>query len=66
MVHLLGMQEHASWYAFASAPSLKPGDSLLVLPAIETGRGLQITSVLAQILYQIAIATSVVLDINNN
>lgn len=56
----------ASWYAFASAPSLKPGDSLLVLPAIETGRGLQITSVLAQILYQIAIATSVVLDINNN
>ena len=56
----------ASWYVFASAPSLKPGDSLLVLPAIETGRGLQITSVLAQILYQIAIATSVVLDINNN
>lgn len=54
----------SSWYSFASAPSLKPGDSLLVLPAIETGRGLQITSVLAQILYQIAIATSVVLDIN--
>ena len=48
------------------AVAVSSGDSLLVLPAIETGRGLQITSVLAQILYQIAIATSVVLDINNN
>lgn len=57
---------NGSWYALSNTPGLKPGDSLLILPAIETGRGLQITSVLTQILYQIAIATKVVLDINNN
>ncbi|CAM2956758.1 polysaccharide biosynthesis/export family protein [Helicobacter burdigaliensis] len=57
---------NGSWYALSSTPGLKPGDSLLILPAIETGRGLQITSVLTQILYQIAIATKVVLDINDN
>ncbi len=55
---------NGSWYALSSAPGLNPGDSLLVLPAIETGRNLQITSILTQILYQIAIATKVVLDIN--
>ncbi|AWI34944.1 polysaccharide biosynthesis/export family protein [Helicobacter apodemus] len=55
---------NGSWYALSSAPGLNPGDSLLILPAIETGRNLQITSILTQILYQIAIATKVVLDIN--
>ncbi|WP_104721305.1 polysaccharide biosynthesis/export family protein [Helicobacter mesocricetorum] len=55
---------NGSWYALSSAPGLNPGDSLLVLPAIETGRNLQVTSILTQILYQIAIATKVVLDIN--
>ncbi|TLE16036.1 polysaccharide export protein [Helicobacter apodemus] len=55
---------NGSWYALSSAPGLNPGDSLLVLPAIETGRNLQITSILTQILYQIAIATKVILDIN--
>ncbi|WP_290456766.1 hypothetical protein, partial [Helicobacter rodentium] len=47
----------------SSAKTMQPGDSLLVLPEIETGRGLQITSVLTQILYQVAIATKVILDL---
>ncbi|MDE5592047.1 MAG: SLBB domain-containing protein, partial [Helicobacter sp.] len=54
---------NGSWYALSNTPGMKPGDSLLVLPAIETGRGLQITSILTQILYQVAIATKVILDI---
>ena len=45
---------NGSWYALSSAPGLNPGDSLLVLPAIETGRNLQITSILTQILYPVS------------
>lgn len=43
--------------------TIQPGDSVLVLPEIETGRGLQITSILTQILYQVAVATKVILDL---
>ncbi len=42
--------------------SMKPGDSVLVLPKIES-ENLQIFSMLTQILYQIAIATNVVVKL---
>lgn len=45
------------------APEVKPGDSILVLPKVDS-QGLQITSMLVNILYQVAIATNVVLNIN--
>lgn len=54
---------NGGWLALSNAPTMRPGDSLLVLPEIETGRGLQITSALTQILYQVAIATKVILDL---
>lgn len=54
---------NGGWLSVSSAKTMQPGDSLLVLPEIETGRGLQITSVLTQILYQVAIATKVILDL---
>lgn len=52
----------ASLFAFSSTPTIQPGDSILVLPKPE-GRDLMTTSVITQILYQIAIAAKVVLDI---
>lgn len=53
------------WYMFSSMPKLQSGDSILVLPEIDS-QGLQITSMLSQILYQMAIATKVVIDIADN
>ncbi|ECL7245217.1 polysaccharide export protein, partial [Campylobacter jejuni] len=41
---------------------MKPGDSVLVLPKVDS-ENLQIFSMLTQILYQIAIATNVVLNL---
>lgn len=42
--------------------SLRPGDQILVLPKVET-KNLQIASTVTQILYQIAVATKVALDL---
>ncbi len=41
---------------------MMPGDSVLVLPKVES-ENLQIFSMLTQILYQIAVATNVVLNL---
>ncbi|MCK7544300.1 polysaccharide biosynthesis/export family protein [Marinobacter bryozoorum] len=41
---------------------LRPGDQILVMPKVET-KNLQIASTVTQILYQIAVATKVALDI---
>lgn len=41
---------------------LRPGDQILVLPKVET-KNLQIASTVTQILYQIAVATKVALDL---
>ncbi|MBM0637679.1 polysaccharide biosynthesis/export family protein [Campylobacter sp. VicNov18] len=46
---------------YRSTIDMKPGDSVLVLPKVES-ENLQIFSMLTQILYQIAIATNVVLN----
>jgi protein involved in polysaccharide export with SLBB domain len=50
-----------SLFAFGK-PDMHEGDAILVLPKAE-GRNLMTTSVITQILYQIAIATKVVLNI---
>ncbi|TVT30866.1 polysaccharide biosynthesis/export family protein [Marinobacter vinifirmus] len=42
--------------------ALRPGDQILVLPKVET-KNLQIASTVSQILYQIAVATKVALDL---
>ena len=52
----------ASMFSFSSAPKIDSGDAILVLPKVE-GKTLQITGALTQILYHVAIATKVVLDI---
>ena len=49
-------------FSFSSAPKIDSGDAILVLPKVE-GKTLQITGALTQILYHVAIATKVVLDI---
>lgn len=46
----------------AKEVDLRPGDEILVLPEVPT-KNLQLASTLAQILYQIAISTAVVIDI---
>lgn len=46
---------------YRNGVDMKPGDSILVLPKVES-ENLQIFSMLTQILYQIAIATNVVLN----
>jgi protein involved in polysaccharide export with SLBB domain len=46
----------------ARGNELRPGDEILVLPAVPT-KNLQLASTLAQILFQIAVTTRVVLDI---
>lgn len=46
----------------ADEVSLRPGDEILVLPAVTT-KNLQLTASITQILYQIAIAAKVVLDL---
>lgn len=52
----------ASMFSFSSAPKIDSGDAILVLPKVE-GKTLQITGALTQILYHVAVATKVVLDI---
>lgn len=52
----------ASLFAMNTKPAIEKGDAILVLPKAE-GRNLMTTSVITQILYQIAIAASVVLKI---
>lgn len=52
----------ASWLAMSQKPIIEKGDAILVLPKAES-KNLQITSVVSQILYQIAVATKVVLGI---
>lgn len=42
--------------------TLRPGDEILVLPAVST-KNLQLASTMTQILYQIAVATKVALDL---
>lgn len=46
----------------ASDITLRPGDEILVLPAVST-KNLQLASTMTQILYQIAVATKVALDL---
>lgn len=55
-----GKAEKHSGGIFGGGANIKAGDSILVLPRVD-GQGLQITAMLTQILYQIAIATNVVL-----
>ncbi|MFV0482057.1 MAG: polysaccharide biosynthesis/export family protein [Campylobacteraceae bacterium] len=52
----------ASFFSSSKKPTIDAGDSVLVLPKAE-GRTLQVTSVLAQIIYHVAVATKVILDI---
>ncbi|MCV3410646.1 polysaccharide export protein [Campylobacter lari] len=52
----------ATKYSGRSSADIKAGDSILVLPKVDS-QNLQIFSMLTQILYQIAIATNVVLNI---
>lgn len=63
VIHSNGKAQKYS-VGFWGSATVKPGDSVLVLPKVDT-QGLQITSMITQILYQIAIATNVVLNINN-
>lgn len=51
-----------SWFAMSQKPTIEKGDAILVLPKAES-KNIQITGALTQILYQIAVATKVVLDI---
>jgi len=53
---------NASMFAMNAKPAIEKGDAILILPKAE-GRSLMTTSVITQILYQIAIAAKVVLDI---
>lgn len=46
----------------ASDVTLRPGDEILILPAVST-KNLQLASTMTQILYQIAVATKVALDL---
>lgn len=46
----------------ASEVALRPGDEILILPAVST-KNLQLASTMTQILYQIAVATKVALDL---
>lgn len=52
----------AEKYKASSSATINQGDSILVLPKVET-KTLQATSVITQILYQLAVAAKVVLDI---
>lgn len=51
-----------SLFAMSGKPTINKGDAILVLPKAE-GKSLQVTSMMSQILYHIAVATKVVLDI---
>lgn len=64
LIHANGKADKISLSSFSSDKNSKvyEGDSILVLPKVET-YNLQVTSVISQILYQIAVATKVILDI---
>lgn len=64
VIHANGKAEKydASLFALNTKPTIEKGDAILILPKAE-GRSLMTTSVITQILYQIAIAAKVVLDI---
>lgn len=47
---------------FSADVELRPGDEILVMPKVST-KNLQLASTLTQIIYQVAIATKVVLDL---
>ncbi|MBV5277778.1 MAG: polysaccharide biosynthesis/export family protein [Campylobacteraceae bacterium] len=51
-----------SLFTMSGKPTIDKGDAILILPKAE-GKSLQVTSMLSQILYHIAVATKVVLDI---
>lgn len=51
-----------SFFTGTSKPKIDKGDAILVLPKAES-KNLQVTSMVSQILYHIAVATKVVLDI---
>ncbi|TQR34392.1 sugar ABC transporter substrate-binding protein [Campylobacter sp. MIT 99-7217] len=63
VIRTSGKAERYSSRFFSSAIQIKPGDSILVLPKVDS-QNLQIIGMLTQIVYQIAIATNVVLNIN--
>jgi hypothetical protein len=51
-----------SMFASNDMPTIERGDAILVLPKAD-GKNLQFASVITQILYQVAIATSVVIGL---
>lgn len=52
----------AEKFRYSSSAKIEAGDSILVLPKVE-GKTLQATSILTQILYQLAVAAKVVIDL---
>lgn len=64
LIHANGKADKISLGFFGSNKNSKilKGDSILVLPKVET-YNLQVTGMIAQILYRIAVATKVILDI---
>ncbi|AJC87284.1 capsular polysaccharide export system, periplasmic protein [Campylobacter insulaenigrae] len=61
-VLIINANGKATKYNGRSSADVKPGDSVLVLPKVDS-QNLQVVSMLTQILYQIAIATNVVLNL---
>lgn len=61
-VILVSANGKAGKFRASSGENVYPGDSILVLPKVET-KMLQATSILTQILYQLAIAAKVVIDL---
>ncbi|WP_086302915.1 polysaccharide biosynthesis/export family protein [Campylobacter vicugnae] len=61
-VILISANGKAGKFRASSGEDVYPGDSILVLPKVE-GKTLQATSILTQILYQLAIAAKVVIDL---
>ncbi|MCR6591256.1 capsular polysaccharide ABC transporter, periplasmic polysaccharide-binding protein [Campylobacter insulaenigrae] len=61
-VLIINANGKATKYNGRSSADIKPGDSVLVLPKVDS-QNLQVVSMLTQILYQIAIATNVVLNL---
>ncbi|EAI3052578.1 polysaccharide export protein [Campylobacter coli] len=59
---VLVMRNNGKAQRYSGSVDMMPGDSVLVLPKVES-ENLQIFSMLTQILYQIAVATNVVLNL---
>ena len=60
---VINLNGKANKYSNTSV-NMKAGDNILVLPEVQS-ENLQVVSMLTQILYQVAVATSVVLNIGN-